>query len=104
EFCRARAGVYQWAEAARVAPTPWVVAVGARSRALLAAAEGEFEVAASAFDRALVEHDRLPMPFERRRALLAKVRLHRRRTDRRLADETLREALACFESLGAPDW
>jgi DNA-binding CsgD family transcriptional regulator len=87
-----------------VAPTPWVLAIGARSTALLAAAEGEFEAAASAFDRALVEHDRLPMPFERGRTLLAKGRLHRRRNERRLADETLREALACFESLGAPDW
>ena len=64
----------------------------------------DFEAAASAFDRALVEHDRLPMPFERGRTLLAKGRLHRRRNERRLADETLREALACFESLGAPDW
>ena len=44
------------------------------------------------------------MPFERGRTLLAKGRLHRRRKEKRLADETLREALACFESLGAPDW
>ncbi len=40
------------------------------------------------------------MPFERGRTLLAKGRLHRRRKEKRLADETLREALACFESLG----
>ena len=44
------------------------------------------------------------MPFERGRTLLAKGRLHRRRKEKRLADEALREALACFESLGAPDW
>ena len=44
------------------------------------------------------------MPFERARTLLAKGRLHRRRKEKRLADETLREALAIFESLGAPDW
>ena len=104
DVARARAVVEQLDEAARVAPTPWVVAVGARSSALLAAAEGDFEAAASTFDRALVEHDRLPMPFERGRTLLAKGRLHRRRNERRLADETLREALACFETLGAPDW
>ena len=39
-------------------------------------------------------HDDLPMPFERGRTLLAKGRLHRRRKEKRLADETLREALA----------
>ena len=78
---RARAVVEQLDEAARVAPTPWVVAVGARCSALLAAAEGDFEAAASTFDRALVEHDRLPMPFERGRTLLAKGRLHRRRNE-----------------------
>ena len=55
----------------------------ARARsALLAAAEGDFEAAASTFDRALVEHDRLPMPFERGRTLLAKGRLHRRRNEK----------------------
>jgi DNA-binding CsgD family transcriptional regulator len=87
-----------------VAPTPWVVAVGARCTAMLAAADGDLETAAAAFELALDEHDRLPMPFERGRTLLAKGRLHRRRNERRLADETLRQALACFESLGAPEW
>ncbi len=40
-------------EAARIAPTPWVVAVGARSAGLLAAARGDLDGAAAAFDRAL---------------------------------------------------
>ena len=44
-------------EAARIAPTPWVLAVGARSSALLSAARGDFAGAAAAFDRALGEHD-----------------------------------------------
>ena len=44
------------------------------------------------------------MPFERARTLLAKGRLHRRRKEKRLADETLREALATSRSLGAPIW
>ncbi len=91
-------------EAARVAPTPWVLAIGARSSALLAAARGDLEAAAATFDLALVEHERLAMPFERGRTLLAKGRLHRRRKEKRLADETLREALAIFEPLGAPVW
>ena len=54
--------------------------------------------------RALVEHERLPMPFERGRTLLAKGQVHRRRKEKRLADERLHEALAIFESLGAPLW
>ena len=101
---RAAAVVGQLDEAGAVAPTPWVLAVGARSAALLSAARGDLDEAAMRFDRALAEHDRLPMPFERARTLLAKGRLHRRRKQKRLADETLREALACFEQVGAPDW
>ena len=46
----------------------------------------------------------LPMPFERARTLLAKGRLHRRRKEKRLADETLHAALAEFEALGAAVW
>ena len=91
-------------EAALIAPTPWVLAVGARSSALLAAARGDLEAAATGFDLALAEHERLAMPFERARTLLAKGRLHRRRKEKRLADTTLREALAIFDSLGAPAW
>ena len=91
-------------EAARVAPTPWVRAVGARSSAVLAAARGDFARAAATFDRAMVEHDGLPMPFERARTLLAKGQLHRRRKQKRLADETIRAALTVFADLGAAAW
>jgi len=91
-------------EAARIAPTPWVRAVGARSAALVAAARGDFAGAAATFERALIEHAALAMPFERARTLLAKGRLHRRRKEKRLADETLREAVALFETLGAAAW
>ena len=91
-------------EAARIAPTPWVRAVGARSTGSLAAARGDFAAAAAAYDRALRAHEDLPMPFERARTLLAKGRLHRRRKEKRLADETLRAALAEFEALGAAVW
>jgi DNA-binding CsgD family transcriptional regulator len=92
------------AEAARLAPTPWVVAIEARSAALLAVARGDLAGAAVIFDRALLAHDRLPMPFERARTLLAKGQLHRRRKEKRLADETLHAALAVFEDLGATVW
>ena len=104
---RRRAGADRRRAAGRggsVAPTPWVVAVGARSAALVAAARGDLDGAVDRLTTGARAHDSLPMPFERGRTLLAKGRLHRRRKEKRLADETLREALACFESLGAPDW
>jgi len=94
-----------WMEhAGELAPTPWTLAVGARCRGMLEAARGNVEGAADAFDRALVEHESLPMPFERARTLLAKGQLQRRRKEKRAADETLRESLAIFEQLGAPHW
>jgi DNA-binding CsgD family transcriptional regulator len=101
---RAAGIVAALAEAGRIAPTPWVLAVGARSSALLAAARADLDEAGAEFERALIEHDRLPMPFERARTLLAKGQLHRRRKEKRLADETLRAALAIFEDLGATVW
>jgi DNA-binding CsgD family transcriptional regulator len=101
---RAAAVLATLAEAARTAPTPWVVAVEARAAGQVSAARGDLVGAAAAFERALVEHDTLPMPFERARTLLAKGQLHRRRKEKRLADETMRAALADFESLGAIVW
>ena len=91
-------------DATRLAPTPWVAAVGARCTALLAVARGDLDGGVARFEEAVAEHERLPMPFERGRTLLGKGRLHRRRSEKRLADETLTEALAIFESLGAPEW
>ena len=85
-----------------MAPTPWTLAIGARGRGLLAAASGDLDAALDSLDRALLEHERLPMPFERGRTLLAKGQVHRRRKEKRLADAGLHEALAIFESLGAP--
>ena len=89
---------------ANVAPTPWTLAVGARGRGLLSAATGDLDAALGSLEQALEAHARLAMPFERARTLLAKGQVHRRRKEKRLADETLREALAIFESLGAPLW
>ena len=52
--------------------------------------------------RALAEHDRLPMPFERARTQLLLGQLLRR--DRSDATAMLRDALAVFEQLGTPLW
>jgi DNA-binding CsgD family transcriptional regulator len=90
--------------AARVAPTPWTLAIGGRGRGLVQAARGDLEAALASLEAALVEHANLPMPFERGRTLLAVGQVHRRRKEKRLADEALHEALAVFETLGAPMW
>jgi DNA-binding CsgD family transcriptional regulator len=87
-----------------VAPTPWTRAIGARGRGLLAAAEGDLDAAATALERALAEHARLPMPFEQGRTLLALGRGHRRRKEKRLAAGRLHDARSIFESLGASAW
>jgi DNA-binding CsgD family transcriptional regulator len=104
ELDRAATVVERLEHAAEVAPTPWVRAIGARGRGLLAAAAGDLDASLMALDRAVHEHARLPMPFERARTLLAKGRVHRRRKEKRLADESLHEALDGFERLGAPIW
>ena len=44
------------------------------------------------------------MPFERARTLLALGLLQRRRNERRRAQESLEQALAIFDELGAPLW
>ena len=104
EIERAEA-IVDWLEhAGRVAPTPWTLAIGARGRGLVQAARGEPDAALDSLQRALVAHDHLPMPFERARTLLALGQVHRRRKEKRLADERLQEALQLFEGLGAPVW
>jgi DNA-binding CsgD family transcriptional regulator len=82
----------------------WALAVGARCRGLVLSARGELDAAESALRRALVEHDRLEMPFERARTLVSLGRVQRRRKRRRGARETLGAALAVFEEIGASLW
>jgi DNA-binding CsgD family transcriptional regulator/tetratricopeptide (TPR) repeat protein len=83
---------------------PWTLAVGARCRALLLAARGDVSGATAAALRALVEHQRLPMPFERTRTLMLLGQLQRRGRLRGAASTTLAEALAVFEELGTALW
>ncbi len=51
----------------------WMKAVGARCRAMLVAAGGDTRGAERIAHRAMAEHDRLPMPFERARTQLVLV-------------------------------
>jgi len=83
---------------------PWALAVSARYRSLLATADGDFQTAFASIDRALKEHERLPMPFELGRTMLVLGTIRRRAKQKRPAREALEEALAIFERLGAPLW
>jgi ATP/maltotriose-dependent transcriptional regulator MalT len=82
----------------------WASATSGRCRSMLLAARGELEAATAAARRAMVEHDRLPMPLERARTELLLGQLLRRRRQRDAARATLRSALRTFEELGAALW
>jgi DNA-binding CsgD family transcriptional regulator len=83
---------------------PWALATSWRCRALLESAAGNLESAQAAAEQALVEHERLPFPFELGRTLLVLGQLRRRRRARRAAREALESARGIFEGLGAPLW
>jgi DNA-binding CsgD family transcriptional regulator len=83
---------------------PTQLASAARCDGILRTAAGELEEAEACFERALVEHERLVVPFERARTLLLLGQLQRRRRRRAAARETLGRAGADFERLGAALW
>ena len=83
---------------------PWAIATGARGRALLLAAAGDVEGAETALERALEAHERLPMPLERARTLLALGRVLRRQRKRLAAKAALDEALTLFRAAGSARW
>jgi len=78
--------------------------VASRSRALLAAAAGEVDVADAEIGRALELHEQLHEPFERGRTLLVAGTLHRRSRRRAAARDSLARACAVFDGLGARLW
>jgi DNA-binding CsgD family transcriptional regulator len=83
---------------------PWAIAAAARGRGMLATAQGNLEQAVEALEEALAAHDRVEMPFERGRTLLALGRARRRRKQWSAARDALRQATALFEQTGAPLW
>jgi len=80
---------------------PWMLAVGARCRAMVLAARGELPEAEAAARRAMTEHERLPMPFERARTQLLLSQILRRRKRKQAAVTVLGEALSEFDRIGA---
>ena len=83
---------------------PWLLATGARGRAMWLAAKGELDEAARALGDALAQHDRLPMPFERARTLLVLGHVQRRQRLKQASADTFAEALREFERIGAALW
>ena len=65
---------------------------------------GDLDGALAELDRALLAHDRLGWPFERARTLLALGVVRRRGKQKRAARQSLEQALALFEGLGAQVW
>jgi DNA-binding CsgD family transcriptional regulator len=80
------------------------LATAERGRGLVLAAQGDFAAAIAALRQSLAEHERLGWPFERARTLLSLGVVLRRGKHRRAARETLHEALAVFDQLGARVW
>jgi DNA-binding CsgD family transcriptional regulator len=82
----------------------WMLAMSARCRAMLLAARREVGAALDTAHRAMAEHERLSMPFERARTQLLLGDLQRRHRQREHAAATLRGAQSTFEDLNTPLW
>jgi DNA-binding CsgD family transcriptional regulator len=83
---------------------PWSLAVSARCRALVLAAQGDLDAAAGALVRSLTEHARCPVPFELARTLLVQGQVLRRQKHKREARLALEEARSTFARLGSDAW
>ncbi len=103
ELERAREELARLEERGRTFPRLWINVALPRARALVLAAEGDVSGALAALDELDLDAA-AKLPFELGRALLVRGRLQRRVKQKRAAADTLREALATFERLGAPAW
>jgi DNA-binding CsgD family transcriptional regulator len=83
---------------------PWAIATAKRCRGLLCAARGDVLQGRTLLESALVEHERVPQPFDLARTLLVKGEIERKAKQKRTARSALEDALAMFEALGAPLW
>lgn len=82
----------------------WMLAIGARCRSMMLAAQGQLEAATRMAEQAMSAHQRLPMPFERARTQLLLGQLQRRQRQKESATTTLTEALAAFEGMKSALW
>jgi DNA-binding CsgD family transcriptional regulator len=83
---------------------PWMLAVGARCRAMAYAHRGDLGAAEHSAHQAMSYHERLPMPFETAITQLFLGQVQRRRRRKPAAAATLGEALRTFDRLGMPMW
>lgn len=104
ELARAHALARRLTAIAATLQRPWVRALSERCAGLIAAAERHDDAAASAFERALAEHERQARPLEHARTLLAAGGWHRRQNRKRIARQELERALALFEGCEAELW
>jgi DNA-binding CsgD family transcriptional regulator len=104
ELERAHGYVRRHEQTAKAIANPWAMAVGARCRGLIAAAEGDFPAAFSAIEQALDNLDGLELPLERARTLLCFGVVRRRADQKRAAREALEQAVAIFEETAARPW
>ncbi len=81
---------------------PWAAAIAARCRGQLQASHGDLAGGIESLERAVVAHDRVPMPFERARTLLVLGTLLRRGRRNRDARGALEAARDGFMHLGTP--
>ena len=82
----------------------WMLAIGARCRSMMLAAQGQLEAATRMAQQAMTAHQPLPMPFERARTQLLLGQLQRRQRQKEAATTTLTEALAAFEGMKSALW
>jgi DNA-binding NarL/FixJ family response regulator len=82
----------------------WMLAIGARCRSMMLAAQGQVEAATRMAQQAMTAHQPLPMPFERARTQLLLGQLQRRQRQKEAATTTLTEALAAFEGMKTALW
>jgi DNA-binding CsgD family transcriptional regulator len=91
------------ADATRVGRA-WVLAQVTRCRGLVAAADGDVDLALALLEQAVAEHETVGDPFGRARALLALGVVRRRRRQKRPARDAVEAALEGFETIGAAGW
>jgi DNA-binding CsgD family transcriptional regulator len=75
-----------------------------RGRGAIAAAEGKLDSALALLEEAVRLHDEAPLPLERAETLMVLGAVQRRLKQRGAARQTLGEALAVAERIGAPLW
>ncbi len=104
DLARAKLITSEFERQAERSRIPWSLAVSARARGLVLAADGDLDRAAAKLEDALALHDGCPVPFERARTLLTLGRVRRRGRQKRLARLALEEARDIFDTIGAPRW